>query len=196
MTIFFEICTVIFLIFMRLQKTKAKTLVLMLITNFFNILVYYLLGEVAGFFLTILIMIRNFVFYCYDFFKIKPSFVNFLVFEVGFIIIGGVCWKSGIDLIILVNILMFTYVIWQNNMYILRIGLLLDPIMLIFYNLFIGSYVLIIGQAISLIVTIIAIIYYDVMKRTTSIIKRLLFYVRPKLKRKRIMARLKNRNYK
>ncbi len=181
---------------MRLQKTKAKTLVLMLITNFFNILVYYLLGEVAGFFLTILIMIRNFVFYCYDFFKIKPSFANFLVFEVGFIIIGGVCWKSGIDLIILVNILMFTYVIWQNNMYILRIGLLLDPIMLIFYNLFIGSYVLIIGQAISLIVTIIAIIYYDVMKRTTSIIKRLLFYVRPKLKRKRIMARLKNRNYK
>ena len=88
---------------------------------------------------------------------------------------------------------MFTFVSWQDDMYVLRIGMLVDPILHIIYNSLIGAYISIVGQVVSLITAVIAIIYYDIYKRTTPIIKRLLYYVKPKRKRRRLRAKLRKR---
>lgn len=188
-----QILSVIITILTRLQKTKAKALICICLSNLIAILTYFLLDQVAGVFLSTATLIRTIIFFLYDHYNIKPNIYVLLTFEVSFIIIAGITWKSPVDSFILLSIFMFTFVSWQDNMYILRIGMILDPVILIIYNSLIGAYISILGQVISLIVAIIAIIYYDIYKRTTPIIKRLLYYVKPKRKRKRLRLRLRKR---
>ena len=78
-------------------------------------------------------------------------------------------------------------------MKIFRISVIIDPILYIIYNTLIGAYVSITGDAIGLIVGIYALIYYEIMKRQTSMVKRLLYYVKPRNKRKRLKQRLQKR---
>ncbi len=147
----------------------------------------------AGAFLLIAATIRTVIFYLYDYFKLKPNLAVLLTFETTYIILVGLTWQSSVDTLILLSVMMLTFAFWQDNMYVLRIGMVLDPIILTIYNVLIGAYINIIGDMACLIAVIISIIYYDVYKRSTPIIKRLLYYVKPKRKRKRLKARLRKR---
>lgn len=193
MVIATQIFSVLLMILSRLQKTKAKALIFICLSSLVAVGTYFFLDQVAGACLAVAAIIRTVVFYLYEVFKIKPNKYVFLIFEVSFIIIAGITWKSPIDSLILISIVMFTFTTWQDNMYVMRIGMVLDPIILIIYNSLIGAYVSIAGEMLCLIAAIVAIFYYDIYKRTTSIIKRLLFYIKPKRKRKRLKARLRKR---
>lgn len=188
-----QIFSVIFTVLTRLQKTKSKALIFLCLSTISSIATYFLLDQVAGVFLGFATLIRTAMFFLYDHFKLKPNIFVLLTFEISFIIIAGVTWQSPIDSFILLSIFMFTFVSWQDDMYVLRIGMLVDPILHIIYNSLIGAHISIVGQVVSLIAAVIAIIYYDIYKRTTPIIKRLLYYVKPKRKRRRLRAKLRKR---
>ena len=152
-----------------------------------------LLDQAAGTFLTVATIIRTVIFFLYNKFNLKPSIVTLVTFELSFIIITGVTWSSSVDMLFLLGVIILTFATWQDNMFVLRNGMILNSIILIAYNILVGAYINIIGELFCLIAAIIAIIYYDIYKRTTPIIKRLLYYVKPRRKRKRLRARLRKR---
>lgn len=193
MVIASQIVSVLFSIFSRLQKTKTKSLILLLISNTINIISLILLDQAAGTFLTVATIIRTVIFFLYNKFNLKPSIVTLVTFELSFIIITGVTWSSSVDMLFLLGVIILTFATWQDNMFVLRNGMILNSIILIAYDILVGAYINIIGELFCLIAAIIAIIYYDIYKRTTPIIKRLLYYVKPRRKRKRIRARLRKR---
>lgn len=193
MVIASQIVSVLFSIFSRLQKTKTKSLILLLISNTINIISLILLDQAAGTFLTVATIIRTVIFFLYNKFNLKPSIVTLVTFELSFIIITGVTWSSSVDMLFLLGVIILTFATWQDNMFVLRNGMILNSIILIAYDILIGAYINIIGELFCLIAAIIAIIYYDIYKRTTPIIKRLLYYVKPRRKRKRLRARLRKR---
>lgn len=193
MVIASQIVSVLFSIFSRLQKTKTKSLILLLISNTINIISLILLDQAAGTFLTVATIIRTVIFFLYNKFNLKPSIVTLVTFELSFIIITGVTWSSSVDMLFLLGVIILTFATWQDNMFVLRNGMILNSIILIAYNILVGAYINIIGELFCLIAAIIAIIYYDIYKRTTPIIKRLLYYVKPRRKRKRLRARLRKR---
>lgn len=193
MVIASQIVSVLFSIFSRLQKTKTKSLILLLISNTINIISLILLDQAAGTFLTVATIIRTVIFFLYNKFNLKPSIVTLVTFELSFIIITGVTWSSSVDMLFLLGVMILTFATWQDNMFVLRNGMILNSTILIAYNILVGAYINIIGELFCLIAAIIAIIYYDIYKRTTPIIKRLLYYVKPRRKRKRLRARLRKR---
>lgn len=193
MVIASQIVSVLFSIFSRLQKTKTKSLILLLISNTINIISLILLDQAAGTFLTVATIIRTVIFFLYNKFNLKPSIVTLVTFELSFIIITGVTWSSSVDMLFLLGVIILTFATWQDNMFVLRNGMILNSIILIAYDILVGAYINIIGELFCLIAAIIAIIYYDIYKRTTPIIKRLLYYVKPRRKRKRLRARLRKR---
>ncbi len=193
MVIASQIVSVLFSIFSRLQKTKTKSLILLLISNTINIISLILLDQAAGTFLTVATIIRTVIFFLYNKFNLKPSIVTLVTFELSFIIITGVTWSSSVDMLFLLGVIILTFATWQDNMFVLRNGMVLNSIILIAYDILVGAYINIIGELFCLIAAIIAIIYYDIYKRTTPIIKRLLYYVKPRRKRKRLRARLRKR---
>ena len=147
----------------------------------------------AGGFLVIAATLRTINFSLYDYYKLKPNLLVLLTFEITYILIVICTWQSSVDIVILLSVEILTYALWQNNMYILRIGMIITAIVAIIYNILVNAYIAIIGEFVCLIAVIISIIYYDVYKRSTPIIKRLLYYVKPKRKRKRLKARLRKR---
>lgn len=185
-----QILSVVASVVSRLQKTKAKALVFLFVSNILSATTCLLLNQDAGLWLTVAAILRSVVFFLYDHFKVKPSVYVLITIETQFLIIAGLTWQSSIDIFILLSVMIFTFTTWQNNMYIVRVGMVLDPIILIVYNLLIGAHISIVGDVLGLISTIVAIVYYDFMKRSTPISKRLLFYVRPKAKRKKLKTRL------
>ena len=188
-----QIISVIFLAFSRLQKTKMKALILILLSNIVNVVSLILLDQVAGTFLTIATIIRTIIFFLYNFYNLKPNLGVLLTIQITFIVIAAVTWNSIIDIFILLSVVVFTYTTWQDNMYVLRIGMILTPIISIIYNILVGAYINIVGEAICLAAAFFAIIYYDILKRSTPIVKRVLYYVKPRRKRKKLRQRLKHR---
>lgn len=193
MVIFSQIISVLFAVFSRLQKTKIKSLILILISNTINIISLTLLDQTTGAFLAAATIIRTIIFFLYNKFNLKPSVATLVTFELSFIIITGVTWSSSIDALFLLGIVVFTFVTWQDNMFVLRSGMILNSAIITVYYILIGAYINAAGEFSCLIAAIIALIYYDICKRTTPIIKRLLYYVKPRRKRKRLRARLRKR---
>ena len=66
MVIASQIVSVLFSIFSRLQKTKTKSLILLLISNTINIISLILLDQAAGTFLTVATIIRTVIFFLYN----------------------------------------------------------------------------------------------------------------------------------
>ena len=196
MVIASQIVSVIILLLSRIQKTKANTLICILLFNIASIVSLVLLNQVAGTFLTVATIFRTIIFFLYYQFKIKPNIYVLLTYEPCFLTIGIVTWNCVIDILILLDIVLFTYVSWQDNMSIVRIGMVAEAVILSTYYILIGAYINIIGEVVCLIAAFVAIVYYDIYKRTTPIVKRILYYVKPKRKRKKLKARLKRRTTK
>lgn len=193
MTIVFQVLTVLMSCLCKIQKDKDKSLIFLILTLVFSLITLYLFGQVAGFFMSILALLRVVVYFIYDKLKLKPNIFVLITFEIAAVVIAVVTWNSWVDLLIIASVIMINFSTWQNNMKIFRISMIIDPILYIIYNTLIGAYVSITGDAIGLIVGIYALVYYDVLKRSTSIFKRVLFYVKPRNKRKRLKQRLQKR---
>ena len=163
---------------------------MLLTSSVANVASLMLLNQAAGAFLSIATIIRTIIFFLYNKFNLKPSIATFATFEIGFIIIAGITWNSYYDILFLFAVSILTIVTWQDNMFVLRVGMILNSAVLIVYDILIGAYINTIGKVFCLVAAVIAIIYYDVYKRTTPIMK--FFYgEKPKLKRRRLWARLK-----
>ncbi len=193
MAIATQILSIIFRLISRLQKTKGKALIFVCCSCLVSAITYFLLGQIAGACLLAAGIIRTIVFFLYDHFKVKPNVVVLICFEISFIIILGLTWQSAIDIFILLSLVIFTFGSWQDNMYVFRISTVSDNIVCMIYDGLVGAYVTIVGDVICLIASIFSIVYYDILKRSTPIFKRLLYYVKPRKKRKRLKAKLHKR---
>lgn len=193
MAIVTQIIAIIFLLISRLQKTKGKTLVFICFALLASMGTYFLLGQVAGACLLLAGILRSIVFFLYDHYKVKPNVIVLICFEISFIIILGLTWQSAIDIFILLSLVVFTFGCWQDNMYVFRILTITDHIVCIIYNSLVGAYITLVGEVFCLTATIISIVYYDIQKRTTPIIKRVFYCFKPKQKRKKLKARLRAR---
>ena len=86
-----------------------------------------------------------------------------LLFEVSFIVSIITTWTSAITLIVLFNFMIVTYTSWQDNMTIFRISCaILSPLM-IFYNFYVGAYMLIICEALYFIAILVSIYKNDIL---------------------------------
>lgn len=188
-----QVLTVVMSCLSKIQKNKDKSLIFLILTLVFSLITLYLVDQVAGFFISLLALLRVIVYFIYDKLKLKPNIFILITFEIAAVVIAVVTWNSWVDLLIIASIIMINFSTWQNNMNIFRISMIIDPILYIIYDALIGAYVTITGDAIGLIVGIYALVYYDILKRSTSIFKRILFYVKPRNKRKRLKARLQKR---
>lgn len=193
MAIATQILAIIFKIISRLQKTKAKALIFVCCSCIVSAATYFFLGQIAGACLLVAGLIRTIVFFLYDHYKVKPNVIVLICFEISFIIILGLTWESAIDIFILLSLVIFTFGSWQDNMYVFRVLSATDNLVCLIYNGLIGAYISIAGDAICFLAAVVSIVYYDILKRSTPVFKRLLYYVKPKQKRKRLKTKLQKK---
>jgi hypothetical protein len=146
-----------------LFKEKEKV---MLFFSFYFILMlstYFLEGAYAGSLLVLVGLVRSLTYYFYSKKQLKPNVYIMLIFEAIFIISVILTWSDTLTLIVLFNFMIITYTSWQDNMTLFRISCaVLSPFMM-FYNYYIGAFLLILSEVLYFIAILISIYKNDIL---------------------------------
>ena len=150
------------------QKEKRKLLLLFSCSNICSIFICFLGHSIAGAALASISLLRTIIYYIYTNKNKKIPLLIFLTFT--FIYIGATIatYNKWNDLIMLFSSIVATYITYQPNMKILRIGYLFESSSLIIFNLTIKAFVSMLSETIFVISTISSIIKYDIVGRGTN----------------------------
>ena len=122
-------------------KTKEKFLIFQIIANVFVVAQYFLLNVLTGAVVEIINTIRCVVFYMYKKKDKKPSLVFLIVFICVTIISGIFSWQNAFSIIPIITAIVFTYGIWQNNVFVTKICTGITAGGLTAYNIIVKAYV-------------------------------------------------------
>lgn len=114
--------------------------------------------------------IRTIIFCYYAYKNMKPNWILLIVFEVAFLIATILTWQDALDLLPMLALLIASYVSWQDNTIILRCGYIVNSILNLIFRIIIGAHIAIIADIITLISEIIALIYYEILKKQEPIL--------------------------
>ena len=123
------------------QKTKEKILIFQIIANIVISIQYFLLDAVTGGVVSIINIIRCWIFYIYKKKNMKPS-VAFLVIFILVAIASGIwTWQNIFSVIPIIAAIVFTYGLWQDNVKITKICTAITSGNWGIYNLIVKAYV-------------------------------------------------------
>lgn len=156
---------VLFWIWSVQNKNKDKILKLQGFANAFYAGQYLVLGITSAASMNLVSILRSTIFY-ENYKKKKENSLNSLLIFLGLTIILGIInfntWMSIIPIIIT---LFYTYAAWKRETKIIRWTFLIAAIVWIYYNIKVGAYISLVGNAFEMISGIIAIIRFDLEKK-------------------------------
>lgn len=143
------------------QKEKWKMMVWLSATNVILITTYILCGSLLGGLLCAGALLRTIVFFYFNKANKKPEPIVLILFEIYYIVISVVMWKSPVDLFMLINLVIITYTSWQDNVRVLRFGYVASAFLLIPYDIMLGAYATVFSEVAMLVSVVIALIRYS-----------------------------------
>ena len=181
MQIIFQVLTALLTIVASLQKEKWKMMLLYTINNLLLIAMYFAFSRTASAYICLIAAIRTFVYMIYSYKKLKPSLYWLILVELGYIATTIIFWSDALDLLPLFAMLVAGFGSWQDNQTVLRISYIINQSLYTLYKLIIGAYISMSVDAICLICTIIALIYYCILKKEKPILQVIFRYKTSKI---------------
>ena len=136
-----SVITIITTVLALFQKEKFKTMILFTISNLSMMATYSLLGRWLSLILVGIASVRTFIYYLYAVKNLKPNYIVMVAFEVVLVIVSILLWEDYLDLLMLINLCMLTYMTWQDNMKLIRAGYVVSALLLITYDILVKAYV-------------------------------------------------------
>ena len=164
-----SVITIITTVLALFQKEKFKTMILFTISNISMMATYSLLGRWLSLILVGIAGVRTFIYYLYAVKNLKPNYIVMVAFEVVLVIVSILLWEDYLDLLMLINLCMLTYMTWQDNMKLIRAGYVVSALLLITYDILVKAYVGMISEVILLVSSAISIIRYDIKGRIIQV---------------------------
>lgn len=143
------------------QKTRKKVLTFLLLDSLFYSMQYILLGAFSGAFTNIVGLVRTLIF------RNKEKHTNFqnktiLYITITLYIIVGILTYNGLPSIFpVVASILYSVVLWQNNVKHIRIGTAVMMLAWFIYNISVNAYIAAVVELVLLTSSIIAIIKLD-----------------------------------
>lgn len=147
------------------QKTRNKVLSLLIFDSLFYFLQYILLGAFSGAFTNIIGIIRTILFKYKDKNKILQSNLTLILIIIIYLIIGLITYNGITSIFPIVTSILYSVILWQNNIKKIRIGTAIMILSWLIYNLTVGAYIGAVIEAILLISSITAIIKLDIVNK-------------------------------
>lgn len=129
-----------------LFRNKVYILLAMTLYNFLTIITYLILGQYLACILVGIAIVRSIVFVIFELKNLKPNLVIYILFNVLFITASVFFWNDWYDIFMLVNLIVYTYITWQPNVNLIKIGVAFCSILYILYDIFAGAYSYIFGE--------------------------------------------------
>lgn len=143
-------------------KEKNKILTSQIIASIFYAIQYFLIGAMTAGYINLISIVRA---YIYNKQKEKNTVVSLITFIIIILFIGLVTCEDLLSCIPIVAGLIYTYITWQKNTRIIRMGFLIAAIILLYYNCTVGAYVSGIGNIFEIISSIVSIYRFDIVKK-------------------------------
>ena len=146
------------------QKEKAKVILFQILASIFFAIQYFILEAYSGVAVTVISMINNLIFWNYSRKDKKIPFYWLLINIVINIVAGIFTYTNLLSIIPVVIAILLVYGIWQENLRINRVIILITSAGWIVYNVAISAYASSIANAIALISAIISVWRLDIKK--------------------------------
>ena len=143
-------------------KEKNKILTSQIIASIFYAIQYFLIGALTAGYINLISIVRACI---YNKQKEKNTVVSLITFIIIILFIGLVTCTDWLSCIPIVAGLIYTYITWQKNTRIIRIGFLIAAIILLYYNCTVGAYVSAISNIFEIISSIVSIYRFDIVKK-------------------------------
>lgn len=154
------VAIVIWLISIR-QTNMKKITFFQIIANGLYGLQYTILTAFTAAGMNGLSFIRCFITYEYVKRGKQPSKYILIVFSILVLLVGVISYSGLISLIPVIITLGYVYSIWQQNVYVTYVIVLVGAIMWIVYNLLVGAYVTVGGNILEIVFSIVSIKKYN-----------------------------------
>lgn len=148
-----------------MQTSKQKILLWFTFYNLTTIVVYALLQQFLGSVLVVIATLRTIIYFYFSAHKKKPNLFVVLVFEILLVTISFLMWQNYFDLFLIANLVMLTYVTWQDNTKLIRYGYILSSLLLISYNIFVMAYSNLASESIALIFACAGLLKHETLKK-------------------------------
>lgn len=155
----------IFLYVMSVQFKKKKNILTTQIgASFCYLIVYVIKGAWSGVFIEILEELKNIIFIKIEKNNKKIPLYILIIFILLLIIVSIIFYDGPLSLLpLLINILLFTSTYFKNPKYI-RYTMLIAGLLWAIYNIYVGAYIICVGNVLEIISATISIIRYKEKK--------------------------------
>ncbi|MDR0850196.1 MAG: YgjV family protein [Christensenellaceae bacterium] len=169
MSLIFGVLALVFSAFSLFCKNKVKMLLCQIPANIFYCLSFVFAGAFAPFVGVAVATVRTTVFFVFDLRRFRPNIWFLILFEVLTIAAVIIVFKSTLDLLPLLGLLMFTYGMWQNSEDVLRVCAIVSSVLFVIFNLIFGLYVGVLQEGIMIAAGIVSVIKYGKNSQYTTI---------------------------
>lgn len=152
------ILATIFISVTYFEKRRKNILILFIFYSILYGIHYLLLGALTGFFMNMVSIVRNIIFYRHEKRKQENSICFLLVLFIIIIVFGIFSYKDMFSIISMSASLISTYSVWQKNIKVYRYLAVVVSICFIIYAIHINSLFAIITEAILLFAEMIGIL--------------------------------------
>lgn len=153
-----SILATLFIVLGIFGKKKSTIMLWFSLYNVVILTTYFMLGRFTGSILVFITLFKSILFYILAKKNITPKLWMLIVFEILYIVIPIFLWDNATDLVLIINLLLVTYLCWQDNLKLLRIGYVVSTFLLITYDILVGAYITIIAEVVFLISTILSMV--------------------------------------
>ena len=153
------------------QKTRNKMLSFLILDSICYFMQYILLGALSGAFTNIVGLIRTLIFKYKNKYKILNNNITLILILLIYLLVGILSYDGLISMLPVVASIIYTSVLWQNNITIIRIGTFIMILACFIYNIAVKAYMGALVEGVLLISSILAIINLDILKKNKHIDK-------------------------
>lgn len=146
-------------------KTKKRVLVFHLISSILYALQYFLLNAFSAVIANSVGAVKCYAFYLYEKKEKEIPKSLFWIFMLIILVLGAFTYNNIYSLIPIFSSVLSLYAVWQDNLKVFRVIVIISSISWIMYNIIVGAYIGVIGNMFQLTSAIIAIIRFDILKK-------------------------------
>lgn len=161
----FSILAFVALVLSICIKDRKKSLSVQSLNCFFEAVYDFIIGAITGAFLSIINVIRTFIFMQSEKISKKIYVLVLMIFE-GIVIVNCIyTWNGYISLLPTIGTIIRTYCLWQTNMKLVRISGITTGVFYGLYYSYYHSWFLVMGDMILLLTSIMSIYKNDVKNK-------------------------------
>ncbi len=161
----FSILAFVALVLSICIKDRKKSLSVQSLNCFFEAVYDFIIGAITGAFLSIINVIRTFIFMQSEKISKKIYVLVLMIFE-GIVIVNCIyTWNGYISLLPTIGTIIRTYCLWQTNMKLVRISGITTGVFYGLYYSYYHSWFLVMGDMIILLTSIMSIYKNDVKNK-------------------------------